>query len=54
LYNKIVQQQAEVVPNHENEHVRSLGQGKARHRKYERLKLGGGQITTIQVTKLLL
>jgi hypothetical protein len=28
---------------HENEHVRGIGQGEARHRKYKRLKLGGGQ-----------
>jgi hypothetical protein len=27
----------------ENEHVRGIGQGEARHRKYRRLKLGGGQ-----------
>jgi hypothetical protein len=35
-----------IVPghkNHENEHVRSIGQGESRHRKYKRLKLGGGQ-----------
>jgi hypothetical protein len=36
-------QQAEVMQNLENEHIRSIGQGKARHRKYKRLKLGGGQ-----------
>jgi hypothetical protein len=36
-------QQAEVIQNHENEHVRSIGQGEARHRKHNRLKLGGGQ-----------
>jgi hypothetical protein len=29
--------------NHENEHVRSIGQSEARHRKYKSLKLGGGQ-----------
>jgi hypothetical protein len=29
--------------NHENEHVRGIGQGEARHRKYKRLKLSGGQ-----------
>jgi hypothetical protein len=29
--------------NHENDHVRSIGQGEARHRKYKRLKLNGGQ-----------
>jgi hypothetical protein len=36
-------QQSEVIQNQENEHIRSIGQGKARHRKYKRLKLGGGQ-----------
>jgi hypothetical protein len=36
-------QQAEVIQNHENEHVRTIEQGEARHRKYKRLKLGGGQ-----------
>jgi hypothetical protein len=35
--------QAEVIQKHENEHVRSIGQGEARHRKYKGLKLGGGQ-----------
>jgi hypothetical protein len=29
--------------NHENEDVRCIGQGEARHRKCKRLKLGGGQ-----------
>jgi hypothetical protein len=46
LYNyvtKLCRQQAEVVQNHENEHVRSIEQGKARHRKYKRLKFGGSQ-----------
>jgi hypothetical protein len=33
----------EVILNHENANVRNIGQGKARHRKYKRLKLGGGQ-----------
>jgi hypothetical protein len=33
LYNK----------NHKNEHVRGIGKGEARLRKYKRLKLGGGQ-----------
>jgi hypothetical protein len=43
-YNKLVQcrQHAEVIQNHENEHVRGTGQGKARHRKYNGLKLGCG------------
>jgi hypothetical protein len=30
--------QAEVIQNHENEHVRGIGQGVSRHRKYMRLK----------------
>jgi hypothetical protein len=38
---KLSRQQAEVIQNHEN--VRNIGQGEARHRKYKRLKLGGGQ-----------
>jgi hypothetical protein len=40
---KLCRQQAAVIQNHENEHVRGTGQGEARHRKYKRLKLGGGQ-----------
>jgi hypothetical protein len=40
---KLCRQQAEVIQNYENEYVRSIGQGEARHRKYKRLKLGGGQ-----------
>jgi hypothetical protein len=37
-------QQAEVIENHENENVRYVRQGEARHRKYKRLKLGGGHV----------
>jgi hypothetical protein len=40
---KLCRQQAEVIKNNENEHVCNIGQGKARHRKYNRLKLGSGQ-----------
>jgi hypothetical protein len=40
---KLCRTQAEVIRSHENEHVRDIGQGEARHRKYKRLKLGGGQ-----------
>jgi hypothetical protein len=40
---KLCRQQAEVVRYHENEYVCSIGQGEARHRKYKRLKLSGGQ-----------
>jgi hypothetical protein len=36
---KLCRQQAEVIQNDENENVRNIGQ----HRKYKRLKLGGGQ-----------
>jgi hypothetical protein len=41
---KSCRQQADVIQNHENEHVRYIGQGEARHRKYKRLKLGGGHM----------
>jgi hypothetical protein len=34
---------SEVIQNHENVNVRNIGQGEAWHRKYKRLKLGGGQ-----------
>jgi hypothetical protein len=44
LYNKTVQQQAEVIQNHENEQVRGIVKGEAKHRKYKRLKFGGGQV----------
>jgi hypothetical protein len=37
-------QQAEAIQNHENAIVRYKGQGEARHRKYKRLKLGGGHV----------
>jgi hypothetical protein len=40
---KLSRQQAEVIQNHENANVRNIGQGEPRHRKYKRLKLGGGQ-----------
>jgi hypothetical protein len=40
---KLCRKQTEVIRNHENEHVRGIGQGEARHWKYKRLKLGGGQ-----------
>jgi hypothetical protein len=40
---KLCRQQAEVILNHDNENVRNIGQCEARHRKYKRLKLGGGQ-----------
>jgi hypothetical protein len=33
----------QMMTNHDNENVRNIGQGEARHSKYKRLKLGGGQ-----------
>jgi hypothetical protein len=39
-----MQQEAEVIQNHETENVCYIGQGEARHRKYNRLKLGGGHV----------
>lgn len=40
--------------SHEDKHVRGIGQGEERHRKYERLKLGGVKVTTVQNTQLTL
>jgi hypothetical protein len=40
---KLCKQQAEVIQKQASEHVRSIGQGEASHRKYKRLNLGGGQ-----------
>jgi hypothetical protein len=39
-----MQDTAEVILNHVNSNVLGTGQGEARHRKYKRLKLGGGQV----------
>jgi hypothetical protein len=39
---KLCRQQSQVIQNHENAEVRNIGQGEPRHRKYKRLKLGGG------------
>jgi hypothetical protein len=46
IYNyitKLFRQQAEVIQNHDTTNIRNTGQGEHRHRKYKRLKLGGGQ-----------
>jgi hypothetical protein len=40
---KLRRTQAEVILNHRNPIVRGIVQGEAMHRKYKRLKLGGGQ-----------
>jgi hypothetical protein len=44
LITKLCRQQAEIIQNHDNENVRYIGQGEARHRKYKRIKLGGGHV----------
>jgi hypothetical protein len=41
---KLYRQQAEIIVNHDNKNVRKIGQGEARHRKYKRLKRGGGLV----------
>jgi hypothetical protein len=48
----LYRQHAEVIDNHENEDVCSIRQGEARHRKYKRLKLGGGQGLNLVVVRL--
>jgi hypothetical protein len=40
---KLCRQQAEVIQIHESSNIRYTEQGEARHRKYKRLKRGGGQ-----------
>jgi hypothetical protein len=40
---KLCRQQTEVILNRDNKNVRNIGRGEARHRKYKRIKLGGGQ-----------
>jgi hypothetical protein len=40
---KLCRQQTEVIQNHDNINVRTIGQGEARHKEYKGLKLGGGQ-----------
>jgi hypothetical protein len=40
---KLCRQQAEVTKNNENENVRDIRTDTAQHKKYKRLKLGGGQ-----------
>jgi hypothetical protein len=41
---ELSRQQAEVIRNHENEHVRGIGQSEARQKKiYKRLQFRGGQ-----------
>jgi hypothetical protein len=40
---KLFRQEAQGIQHHENTHVRYIEQGEAQHRKFKRLKLGGGQ-----------
>jgi hypothetical protein len=40
---KLCRQRTEVIQNHQNEHVRGIGQAEARTRKYKKLILCGGQ-----------
>jgi hypothetical protein len=40
---ELCRQQATVILIHENVNILNIGQGEAQHRKYKRLKLGGGQ-----------
>jgi hypothetical protein len=39
---KLCRTQAEIILNRANRNVHGIGQGEARHRKYKKLKLGGG------------
>jgi hypothetical protein len=41
---KSCRQQVKVIQNHENENVCYIGQDKAQHRKYKRLKLVSGHV----------
>jgi hypothetical protein len=40
---KLCRQQALVIQNHDNVYIHITDQSEVRHRKYKRLKLGGGQ-----------
>jgi hypothetical protein len=40
---KLCRKQAKIIQNHGNANVRNIGQGEPRHRKFNWLKLGGGQ-----------
>jgi hypothetical protein len=42
---KLCKEQATVILNHENVDMHNIGQCKTQHRKYKRLKLGGGQLS---------
>jgi hypothetical protein len=44
---KVFRKQAQTVQNHDNANVQNVGKSEAQHRKYERLKLGGGQASEL-------
>jgi hypothetical protein len=41
---KLCKTEAEVTLNNVNPNILGTGQGEVRHRKYKRLKFGGGQV----------
>jgi hypothetical protein len=41
---KLCRKQTKIIQNHDNTNVSNTGQGKPRHRKFKRLKLGAGQV----------
>jgi hypothetical protein len=49
---KLCRQQAQVIQNHDNAHVRNIGLGEARHRKYKRINLAMDRRMIVQETKL--
>jgi hypothetical protein len=52
---KLCMKQAKIIQNHGNANiVCNIGQGESRHRKFKRLKLGGGQAYHFQMFRLLL
>jgi hypothetical protein len=40
---KLRRKEAKIIQNHRNANVCNIGQGEPQHRKFKRLKLGGGQ-----------
>jgi hypothetical protein len=47
---KLCRRQAEVILNHENPNVRTIGQGEARHRRHRGLNFAAVKPTTVQVS----
>jgi hypothetical protein len=41
---QLCRRQAEIIHNHGNENVCNIEQGETLHRKYKKLKLGGGDV----------